>query len=244
MKIYKIHKVSSNLENDSEEKNNFSLNDLSPEDQKQIADTFKKSYDEATGTSWEEGKFYSRARNWIFYGDKDGYVAVRPQRQGAWKLTGVAGNPRSILKGLGYLINENVPLWGVVTQDIKQMMEKKGFKSPPVFLIKIIIPLLPPGVLGGASVENIDESGTISLNYSDVGESNKYFIGNKQYYDWLLDKAEELIRSNPDKVREILKKDSSILKQMGLSKFIQWTISKIPIDAIVNAVKWTIKKIY
>ena len=38
---------------------------------------FTASYQKGTGTSWSKAKFMQRASNWTFYGDNDGYVAVR-----------------------------------------------------------------------------------------------------------------------------------------------------------------------
>ena len=70
--------------------------------------------------------FLHRGYKWTFFGvmpsyDNDpesGFIATRFQRSGLIKLTGVAGNLRSILKGLDLLSGLNKPVWGAVSEDI------------------------------------------------------------------------------------------------------------------------------
>ena len=65
---------------------------------------FSESYQKSTGKAWEKYKFLNRIPNWIFYGDTDkGYISVRPQKSGLYKLVGIAGddsNPISKLKSI------------------------------------------------------------------------------------------------------------------------------------------------
>jgi hypothetical protein len=53
-------------------------------------DIFNQSYIKSTGKSWEKDKFVERAQNWTFFGDANGYVAVRVQHGGMVKVVGVA----------------------------------------------------------------------------------------------------------------------------------------------------------
>ena len=153
---------------------------------------FKDSYEKATGKSWTEEKFKGRAAGWIFYGDENGYIAIRPQRSGLYKLVGVAGNEenprekvRSIRNAFSDLTSEGKPVWGMVSSDIKGLLEKHGFASPPALAIKTLIKAIPSGVLGGADVKKILPDGGVELEYSDVGSATKYFVANKEYYGWL-----------------------------------------------------------
>lgn len=145
---------------------------------------FKTSYDKSTGSSWSKDKFLSRARNWKFYGDSDGYVAVRQQRSGMLKLNGVAGSTRSIVKGLKELLAENHPTWGMVSEDMLPMAHKLGFITPPAFVIKLLIKSIPASVFGADF--DMNDDGSITLHYHDVGLVTKYFIANKQYYKQIL----------------------------------------------------------
>ena len=150
----------------------------------QAYEIFKTSYDKSTGASWSKDKFIQRARSWKFYGDQDGYVAVRPQRSGMLKLNGVAGNPKSIVKGLKELLAENHPTWGMVSEDMLPMAHKLGFITPPAFVIKLLVKSIPASVFGADF--DMNDDGSITLHYHDVGSATKYFIANKQYYKQLL----------------------------------------------------------
>jgi len=144
-------------------------------------ESFKKNYMAALGTSWSKGKFLSRARNWTFYGDDTGQVAVRIQRSGLYKLAGVAGSPRGILKGMAKLIADKKPIWGMVSKDLQTQSHKMGLKTPPAFVIKQVIKKIPKEVFGGVDY-TIEKDGGVTFEYSDVGKTTKYFIGSPAYY--------------------------------------------------------------
>ena len=163
----------------------------------QAYEIFKTSYDKSTGASWSKDKFIQRASHWKFYGDQDGYVAVRPQRSGMMKLNGVAGNPKSIVKGLKELLAENHPTWGMVSQDMLPMAHKIGFITPPAFVIKSLVKSIPASVFGADFDVNGD--GSITLHYHDVGPSTKYFIANKQYFKQLLPRVSSSSTDNVTK---------------------------------------------
>lgn len=177
----------------------FKFNALTPAEQQKIFDIFEKSYKSSTGTSWDRNKFISRAQNWLFYGDTEGFVTVRPQNSGFYKLTGVAGNPKSILEGFNELYVESKPVWGMVSQDIQKMALKKGFKTPPAILINILFKMIPKSVLGGVDFD-LNNDGSLTLKYSDVGDSKKYFIANDEYYDKL---KRDIIPTLKDKLDQL-----------------------------------------
>jgi hypothetical protein len=172
-------------------------------------DIFNQSYIKSTGKSWDKDKFVERARNWTFYGDENGYVAVRVQNSGMVKLVGVAGSPKSIYKGIQEVKNKysNMPLWGMVSKEIANQSEKMGFKvlrlkndiSAKIFL-KLIKTIIPSSVFGGAKINGINSDGTIGFEYSDVGEANKVLVGNEMYFNGLKEKI-----TASDKVPEFVK---------------------------------------
>ena len=162
----------------------FSIDELDPD---KAYDTFKKSYEDATGKSWSKEKFLSRSGAWQFFGDQDGYVTVRVQNSGLYKLTGIAGNPKSILKGLNELNSLNVSVWGMVSGDIADMAERKGYKVIRGImyypLILALSKVIPKSIFGADFKVNFDSS--LTINYADVGSAKKYLIGNPQYFSWL-----------------------------------------------------------
>jgi hypothetical protein len=159
----------------------YTFHNLDSDKQDKIYDIFKKSYESSVGVSWSKDKFFSRAKNWLFFGDENGFVTVRVQQSGMYKLTGVAGNTKSIINGLNELQSINVPIWGMVSKDIQNMATKKGLKTPPSFLIKILIKFIPSSVFGGVDFD-VNSDGSLTMKYSDVGESKKYFIANDEYF--------------------------------------------------------------
>jgi hypothetical protein len=159
------------------------LSDLDPEQAYQL---FARSYEGATGAAWSKEKFLSRARDWDFFGDSNGYVAVRAQRSGMLKLVGVAGDPRSIVRGLTELQATGKPVWGAVSAPLAAMAKKRGMLVPHTYpggamLIRALIASVPDSVFGGVRpVANKD--GGLTFDYADVGPAVKYLIGNKQYF--------------------------------------------------------------
>ena len=160
-------------------------------------DVFNQSYIKSTGKSWEKDKFIERAYGWTFFGDENGYVAVRPQQSGMVKFVGVAGSLKSIYKGIQELKAKynSVPVWGMVSKEISDQVGKLGFKtlrlkndlSSKIFL-KLLKTVIPASVFGGAEINGINSDGTLSFQYKDVGEVNKVLIGNDKYFDVLRDK--------------------------------------------------------
>ena len=186
----------------------FNLDSTNQED---IYNIFKKSYEESTGTSWDVNKFKSRARNWVFFGDETGFVAVRPQRSGLYKLVGVAGKLRGILKGMAELKSNNYPVWGMVSSDMVGMAKKQGFKTPPKYLIKVLLKFIPKSIFGGVDFD-VNSDGSITLKYADVGDAKKYFIANDEYFKKL---KSDILPTMKDKMSNI----PSVIK-IGLNKFL------------------------
>lgn len=143
---------------------------------------FKDSYEKSTGKSWSREKFIRRAKNWEFFGDSKGFVAVRHQRSGLVKLTGVAGSMKSVLKGFRELKSKKFPLWGMVDNRLASSLEKAGFIRPSAYIVKTMIRFIPKEVFGGVDFE-IQKDGGIKFKYVDVGDAVKYFVGTPEYFE-------------------------------------------------------------
>jgi len=81
----------------------------------------------------------------------------------------------------------NVPIWGMMDDKLASILQQRyGFIRPPKWLIKMSMKLIPASVFGGVDFD-INPDGSISMKYTDVGTAQKFFVGNKQYFKFLLD---------------------------------------------------------
>lgn len=182
----------------------FRLNNINPDTAYQL---FSQEYLKATGKTWNKGKFLSRAADWTFYGTKEGFIAVRYQNSGYVKLVGVAGNNRGKYIGFKEVISKNLPLWGMVSKEMVPMAKKMGMIVPPAFLLRFMMKSMPSSVFSGTEF-TVNNDGSVTLKYSDVGDATKFFIGTKQYFY-------KLIKDG------LLKLPGQIKKFLGLSNEIR-----------------------
>ena len=180
--MIKLLEILNEIKNDISE--SFKLDDLSTEEQINLYNLYKNSYEKSVGTAWNKNKFLDKAEEWKFFGDQNGYVAIRPQQSGLYKLIVVGGNNKSILKGIQELTSTNKPIWGMVSKDIVGIMKKMNFTSPSSANMKILLKVIPKDVFGDVDFK-INSDGSITFNYEDTGSAQKYFVGNKQYFAWL-----------------------------------------------------------
>lgn len=161
----------------------FRYSELSDDEKEKVYDIFKTSYENSTGTSWDSNKFSSRANGWTFFGDKSsGFVVLRKQNSGMNKLTGVAGDLKSISMGISDINALNEPVWGMADKRISSILTKKfNYYTPPAFILKLMMKKIPSSVFGDAQYE-VNNDGSVTFKYSDVGDATKYFFANKQYY--------------------------------------------------------------
>lgn len=178
-------------------------------------EVFRRSYETETGAAWSKEKFLSRAHDWTFYGDENGYIAVRRQRSGMLKLVGVAGNPSSIVRGLSELQQESLPIWGAVSAPLARMAQKRGMIVPHLYpggayLIRALVAMIPASVMGGYKPE-VGKDGGLVINYADTGTTVKYLIGNKLYFQTVIHWPEvaDRLRSIPGA--------TTLLRLLGLS---------------------------
>lgn len=168
----------------------FTTHDLSTEEVEKLVEVFTRSYEEQTGSSWSTEKLLSRARAWTFYGDLDGFVAVRKQQSGMKKLVAVAGSQRSILRGFNALMDEGGPIWGMVSEPIANMAAKKGMIAPHKvpggsLVIRALGAAIPASVFGGIK-PTFNKDGSATIAYDDVGAATKFLIANKEYFSHVL----------------------------------------------------------
>lgn len=176
----------------------FKYHDLDQEEQDELFNKFKQSYEKAVGVAWDRGRFESRARDWIFFGSKEGGIALRRQRSGLYKLNATFGSPKSVVNAFHEMMSEigNEPIWGIMTLSLAEMLQKlsnKEFKMPPKLFAKTVIPHISH--IFGDVVKTVNPDGGIVVD-TPAGEMTKYFIANKKYYHDLIDMA----KNNPDKV--------------------------------------------
>lgn len=194
----------------------FKLRDLDQDRQDKLYQAFYNSYVRATGAAWDKDTFTSKAYSWVFFGDLEGTggIAVRPQNSGLVKMNAVYGSPRAIMAGMQELVTTwgDRGLWTVATKDIVDSLNKRfGFKTPPVFVMRLLVPILSK-ILGG-HVEKIEKDGGLSITDPHTGNKlSKYFTGNTSYYKHLL-KPESLALLG-DKIQGTTKK--IIMKALSL----------------------------
>jgi hypothetical protein len=164
----------------------FSFYDLTPDERHTAYELFKTSYEKSTGSSWSESKFQNKASQWTFFGIKNkGFIAARKQSSGDYKLTGSAGDIRSIFLGGKEISDLAAPFWGMATDEIIDMLTRKfGFLTPPAVLVKKLFPMIPPAEFGYAETK-INDDGSVTFGYEDVGTHTKRFFGNKLYFKQL-----------------------------------------------------------
>jgi len=146
---------------------------------------FQNEYMQSTGKTWDKNKFLQRASNWIFYGDMNGFIAVRPQHSGYVKLVGAAGSDKSKYKGFKELASTHKPVWGMVDLKIKNILSKLGYRGPNLIeraAMKLFFtPEKMASVLGGANIDNI-QGDKVTITYPDIGTVEKYFIASPEYW--------------------------------------------------------------
>jgi hypothetical protein len=159
---------------------------ITDENQDALYDKFKSTYEKATGVAWSKDKFLSRARHWQFYGNEDGYITLRPQNSGFYKLTGMVGSPQGILQGMKELQHSGMPVWGAVSETLARVAKRNGMVVPSMmtggpFILKAIFKTIPKNVLGDVQDLKVNDDGSLTLMFNDIGEVKKYFICNKEY---------------------------------------------------------------
>lgn len=161
----------------------FKYNNLTDEEKKYIFNLFKDSYLKSVGSHWSEEKFINKTKDWLFLGDKiNGFIAVK-EKNGIYKLIISAGSLSSIIEGINELISLNKPVWGLSNDKLKNFLVKKfNFISPNKEEILKMKKLFSDEFLANKEYI-INDDGTFTFNYDDVGVSNKYFVANQLFFN-------------------------------------------------------------
>lgn len=183
----------------------FNFDSLSDVEQDELYQNFYNSYMNSVGSAWSRYDFEWRSRQWTFWGSAQGGVALRHQNSGMWKLNASYGTPKAIFTGFKEMIDDigDQPIWGAMTDNIAVMLEKasgrfgkdKAFLRVPKMIAKVIVPHIKK-VFGDDDRIVVNGDGTISVTAPDGKQITKVLIGNKKYYQTLLDQME----NNPDKL--------------------------------------------
>lgn len=162
--------------------------DLDQTQQDNLYRMFQQSYLKATGHSWDEYKFKSRASGWVFFGDPTkGGVAIREQRSGLIKLVASFGSPRAVIEAIQELINtEKKPIWGMMPLNLANHLKTVGFEIVSYDDLMKIKPYISQAM--GDQIGEVKQDGAIEIK-TDFGTMEKYLVGNKKYF-WFLKKAQ------------------------------------------------------
>lgn len=180
----------------------FKYNNLTDEEKITIFNLFKNSYLKTTGTHWSEEKFINKSKDWLFFGDKiNGFIAVK-EKNGNFKLIVSAGNLGSIVNGLNELISLNKPIWGFVNDKLQNFLTKKfNFLTPNKNEIKQIQNFLSDDFLKNKKYI-INDDGSFTFDYEDVGMSNKYLVINDKFF--------KNIKTNKMKLLDLINEENII----------------------------------
>lgn len=169
-------------------------------------DVFRQEYEQSTGQAWTKDKFMQRAKGWQFFGDENGFVAVRPQRSGFVKLVGMAGDNKSKIRAIQQIKELQLPVWGMVSEDIKNIAVRRGMREPNFFERTALKYALNSAALGDAQILGYTSDGGVRLKYPDIGEVTKYMIGSPEYYQKLRSQFGEQVKNKigfqPDEVSQ------------------------------------------
>lgn len=151
---------------------------------------FKDSYEKRTGKAWSKDKFAQRVGGWTMYGDHDGFVSARQQASGPIKLVGSAGSLQGVKKGFQELLATGKPVWGMMDDKLAALSTRFGMVRPSPWVMKMVFKRILPKVAPalGVPVDKVavNNDGSLTIDYPDVGKATKFLVGNKEYFDWLL----------------------------------------------------------
>jgi hypothetical protein len=80
-------------------------------------------------TTLDQKTFNEQSKDWIFYGDSAGGVALK-EMNGYYKFVSMFGHQRSIVKALKEVRKDKIPIWGELDHD--PYLESQGFITPPL----------------------------------------------------------------------------------------------------------------
>lgn len=142
-----------------------------------LYDKFKNNHEEISGIMWDK----KDSTDIQYFGDEHGYIAIQPQPSGLYKLIGAAGSHRSKIKGMEEIINQKLPVWGLVSKQIKNILLKIGFQEPDYREFKILYPHAQ-SIINNGTIKDITNDKGLKINYGGIGTVIKYFVGTSDYW--------------------------------------------------------------
>lgn len=136
--------------------------------------------------------FEKRYPLWTFFGNAQGYIAVRKQNSGAARINLIAGDKNIVLMAFVELLRKKWPLWTTVDDQVAKLLQnpKIGFIQLNPTLVSMLIgenyysqsPLIPHFIMGDDKIED-NRNGSITINDSELGKLVKYFLVNKEWIE-------------------------------------------------------------
>lgn len=140
--------------------------------------------------------FEKRYPLWTFFGNAQGYVAVRKQGSGAVRITLIAGDRSIVLQAFIELLKKGWPLWTTVDGLVAKMLQnpKVGFIALNPILVTMLFnpksynnsPLIPHFTMGDDPIKD-NGDGTLEIKDRELGSLTKYFLVNSEWLEHTID---------------------------------------------------------
>ena len=134
--------------------------------------------------------FEKRYPLWTFFGNAQGYVAVRKQASGAVRINLIAGDKVIVLKAFIELLKKGWPLWTTVDDQVATMLmnPKIGFTGLSSKALMMLFdskyfpqsPLIPSNVMGVTQI-TVNNDNSITIDDDELGALKKYFMVNSEW---------------------------------------------------------------
>lgn len=144
--------------------------------------------------------FEKRYPLWTFFGNAQGYVAVRKQGSGAVRINLIAGDRNIVLRAFIELLSQGWPLWTTVDDQVAILLKnpKIGFIQLSPKLVSMLFnekyytqsPLIPHMVMGDDKIED-NGDGSLTINDRELGALKKYILVNTKWLNHTLKLANQ-----------------------------------------------------
>jgi hypothetical protein len=134
--------------------------------------------------------FEKRYPLWTFFGNAQGYVAVRKQNSGAVRINLIAGDKNIVLRAFIELLTKGWPLWSTVDSEVAKLLKnpKVGFIELSPRLVTMLYgektysqsPLIPHMIMGDDKIDD-NGDGSLTIHDKELGSLVKYILVNKEW---------------------------------------------------------------
>jgi hypothetical protein len=95
-----------------------------------------------------------------------------------------------VKKGFQELLASPGPVWGAMDLRLATIASRMGMKMPPAWIMKKVLTAIKDrfAQASGVSPESlvVNNDGSVTIDYPDIGKATKFLVGNKAYFQWLL----------------------------------------------------------